>query len=377
MKELISKYRKSCIAWAVVCLIIGSLLSAFELRDYLPIGAVQDLDSISPDEIKEGRGKVTVSYIYDYFSYWTDDYGKEVIRDYFVLAGNDDNAAYIGCELHGSKNERAYNIMQEIWTIQESGSEDLSSVDYFTIKGNVKKIEGDDLKYYNDYLDEMAEYFEMSQAEVEEWFKPYVLVQPQVGDGDFTAYLATFFGLALILGAIALIGKAIFADPLKDMRSYAKTTGNEELTMSYIESFYNMTPDRYGIRVNDKYFILTGTGKPKFCETKNIIWFYKYVVTRKSYFITVGHDYYVRIQLANGKMLQVASKNEAGIGEMLDYLMKMIPDAIVGFSDELNRMYRNNRQQMISEVSRRREQRMGSADPGTLGTEPVSYSNDI
>lgn len=374
MNELNRKYRKSCIIWAVVCLIIGIILTCIMCKDYLPIGTMQDLDATPAHEITEGRGRVTVSYVYDYYSYWADSSGKETIRDYLVLAGTEDDPAYIGVELHGSKNDRAYQIMQDIWEIEENGGENYDDVDYFTLKGNVKRITGDDLKYHTEFLEDIAGYYDMSQEEINQWFVGYVLVQPQVGDGDFESYLVAFAGLALMLTSIILIGCAFFADPLKNIKAYAKSTGNEDLTMSYIERFYSTTPESYGMKVDDKYFMFTGKSKPDFCETKNVIWIHKYVLTRKSYFITVGHDYSIRIMLANGKMVQVSVKNEAEANIALEYLMKMIPDAIFGYSDELSRMFNNNRQQMISEVSRRREERMGSADFSTGAT---SYDTQL
>lgn len=364
MKELVGKYKRSNIIGAIVCLIIGLALSWFEFKDYLPFGEMQDLDTLPATEIHEGRGKITVSYILDYYSYWQDNYGREVMRDYYVAAGDENNWAYMGCELRGKKNDRAYDMLEKIIDIETNGGDDYSSLDTFTVTGRVERITGENLKYHTEYTQELADYYGFTQEDIDELFVPYVIIQPQVGDGEFMSYVLAIIGLVLIVAAFGMCGCAIFADPLKNIRAYAKSTGNEELTMSYIENFYAQTPDRYNCKVNDKYFMTTGKGKADFCETKNIIWFYKYVVTRKTNFVTVGHDYYVRIQQANGKMIQLMTRNESEAGDAINYLMKYIPDAIVGYSDELSKMYSKDRGQMIAEVNRRREERMGSADIG-------------
>ncbi len=359
MKELEKRYRKKNAIGALVCFLIGLVISLICFKDYLPIGELQNLDYAQPGEVREGRGEITVYDVYDYYSYWTDKYGKEVTRDYFVAMGDGEYAVYIGCELSGRKNNKAYEIMEALWNTEYEDI-DYESIGYFRVKGKIKAIEGEDLKYYNDYLSDIAQAYDMSIEEVNEYFIPYVLVAAQVGDGDTYAYVFAILGIGLLGCSIGMLICALFGNPLKDIKNYCKKTSNEELTLARIERFYATTPERYGVVVNDEYFLYTGGSKPVFCDSKDVLWFYQYVVTRKTNFVTVGKDYYVKFRLANGKECQVATKQEQ-VSSLLNYFMGVLPDAIVGYSDALDRMYRSNRAQMIAEVERKHDARNGNA----------------
>ncbi len=362
MKELEKKFRKKSVSAAIACLVIGLLLTVYSFFDYLHFGDVQDLDYIDPAQITEGQGKVTVYDVYDYYSYWTDSTGKEVTRDYFVAIGDGDHVVYMGCELTGRKNTRAYNLMETLWELEETEDEiDYSTLDYFTVKGKIKAISGDDLTYFNDFLNDMSDYYGMSRAELDEYFIPYVIVAPTIsGDGGSMSYIIAIVGIGCLVAAVIIMMSALFGNTLKDIKKFCKNKSNAEMEMARIERFYLTTPERYGIRVSDEYFLFEGGMKPQIFDTKDVIWFYQYIVTRKSYFVTVGKDYYVRFRTADGKMVQCATKKDE-IDQVIHYFMGVMPDSIVGYSDSLENMYRNNRAQMIAEVERRHEARTGHA----------------
>lgn len=358
MKELEKQFRKKTIVSALICLVIGLIVSGFVFHEYFVWGNVQDLDTINPYEITEGPGKVTVYDVYDYYTYWTDNSGNETKRDYFVAIGDEEQVVYMGCELSGRKNDRAYDIMEALWNADEDI--DYDSLDYFTVKGQVKPIRGEDLEYFNQYLTDMADYYGMSKSEVDEYFIPYVLIAPTIGDGDTTSYLIAIVGIVLLIAAVVLAFNAFFGNSLKEIKKFCKNSLNEELEMARIERFYATTPERYGIKVSDEYFLFTGGFRPQIFATKDVIWFYKYIVTRKSYFITVGKDFFVRFRTADGKMVQCATKKDE-VDQALNYFMQVMPDSIAGYSDSLERMYKSNRGQMISEVARRHGERTGNA----------------
>lgn len=362
MKELEVKYRKKNLLGGLFFLVVGLIISFFCLKDYISFGNVQDLDMILAEDIQEGKSVITVYDVYDYYSYWTDEYGKETTRSYFVAMGSGEESVYMGCELTGKKNNRAYDIMEKIWYYDENPDLeiDFESLDYFTVKGRVERISGEDLRYYDEYLDGLADYYGMSREEVDEHFIPYVLIGAKVGDGDVYGYVGALFGIGFVICAIGMVFCGLFGNPLKDIKDYCNKTPNPELTMSRIERFYATTPERYGVHVNDEYFLFTGSTKPVFCDVKDVLWFYQYVVTRKTNFVTVGKDYFVRFRLANGKQVDTAAKKDTVI-DILNYFIRVMPDSIAGYTDQLEQMYRKNRQQMIDEVERRHHERTGTA----------------
>lgn len=362
MRELEKTFRGKNVITALICFVIGALIFLFYCRDYLPIGKVQNLDNMNPAEITEGRGKITVYDVYDYYTYWTNSAGKEVTRDYFVTMGDDENFAYIGCELSGKKNDRAYQIMQELWEAEYNGLEvDYENLDHFVVKGRVKKISGDSLQYYNGFLDEVAQMYDISEEEMNQYFVPYVLEAAQVGDGDFMDYFIAFVGIVLIIASVGILINALFGDPLKEIKAYCKKSVDSDYQMALIERFYISATEKYDIRINDDYFMYTGGSSVIFCDTKDVLWFYKVVEKTSVNYIPTGKNYYVKFRLANGKSVQVKT-NKKEVDEVLQYFMRLLPDSIVGHDASLEKTYTSDRIQMINEVKRRRGERLGGFD---------------
>ena len=371
MKQLEKKFRSRTVLLAVILLAIGLLITLVYFRDYLPIGEEQNLDEITVDQIHEGRARITVYYIYDYYCYFTDEYGKEVQRDYFVCMGPDGDK-YVGVELRGKKNDKAYQLMNDIYDAEAAGEElDYDKLGYFTVKGKIQKLSGDDLEYYEDYLKECASYYKMSVDELHDIFAPYVLIASKAGARDEkTDYMVVILGAILTISGICVLISGLFGNHMKDLKDYANRTGGEEAAYARLDRFVEQTPERYGMRINDDFFMVTNGMSLVFSETKDVIWIYPYIVTHKTYFVTTGKTYYVRLRFANGKMAQVQTKKENN-EEVMNYLTRMIPDAIFGYSDDLERMYNKDRGRMIAEVTRRRDERLGNIGSAQTVEEPA------
>ena len=378
MKELGKKFTRRMVLLALGVLAIGMIALLAYFKDYLPIGEEQNLDEITADQIHEGRARITVYYVYDYYCYFTDSSGKEVQRDYFVSMGPEGDK-YIGVELRGKNNDRAYQLMNDIWDAEEAGEElDYDKLGWFTVKGNIQKITGEDLDYYNEYLDECAQAYDMSREEVEQYFTPYVLIARKAGARDEeTDYTGIIIGGIFLVAGIALLFWGLFGDPVKEAKRFAKNTPNEEATMAHLERMINTIEPRYGIRADDEFFISESTFGLNLARTEDILWIYPYIVTHKTYFITTGKSYYVRLRLADGKMIQVASKKN-DTDEIMNYCTRLMPDAIFGYSNELEQIYSRKREQMIAEVRRRREERLGSAYGYQIQDDTTAdYTNDM
>ena len=363
MKQIEKKIKRRMALLALGVAALGLLLLLIFFSDYIPVGEEQNLDEITADQIVEGRARITVYYVYDYYCYFTEGTSdKEVQRDYFVSMGPD-GAEYVGVELRGKKNDRAYDLMNDIIAAENAGEElDYSKLDYFTVKGKIQKLTGDDLAYYNSYMEECAAAYDMSVDEVKQYFAPYVLVGAKAGSRtEQTDYAGIIVAAIFLIAGIALLFYALFGDHLKDVTVYANEVGSKDLAYSRIERFRDSTPERYGVRANDEFFLFESAMSLNFSKAKDVLWIYPYIVKNKSAFITVSKQYYVKIRLKNGKTVQVPAKKDT-MDEMMNYFASIIPDAIFGYSNELENIFNKNRSQMIAEVERRREERLrGSA----------------
>ena len=372
MKQVEKKIKRRMALLALGIAAVGLLLLLIFFSDYIPLGEEQNLDEITADQIQEGRARITVYYVYDYYCYFTDGTSdKEVQRDYFVSMGPE-GAEYVGVELRGKKNDRAYNLMNDIIAAENAGEElDYSKLDYFTVKGKIQRLTGDDLAYYNSYMEECAAAYDMSVDEVKQYFAPYVLVGAKAGSRtEETDYAGIIVAAIFLIAGIALLFYALFGDHLKDVTAYANEVGSKDLAFSRIERFRESTPERYGVRANDEFFIYESAMSFDFARAKDVLWIYPYIVKNKSAFITVSKQYYIKIRLKNGKTVQVPAKKDT-TDEMMNYFASVFPDAVFGYSNELENIFNKDRNRMIAEVERRREERLrGSA------FEESSYNNE-
>ena len=90
MKQIEKKIKRRMALLALGVAAVGLLLLLIFFSDYIPVGEEQNLDEITADQIVEGRARITVYYVYDYYCYFTEGTSdKEVQRDYFVSMGPD------------------------------------------------------------------------------------------------------------------------------------------------------------------------------------------------------------------------------------------------------------------------------------------------
>jgi len=392
MEELRKEIVKNKTKTAIITFVIGLVLTLIMFKDWLPIGTMQDLDTIeSSKDIKEGRARMTVDYVWDYFMYYTEGSSdKESIREYLVPVVSD--WSYIGVRLSGKKNDRAYSNMNIIFDWEdkyaevEAGDaewEELyKSLDTIVIEGHVRELNDDEIGYWNEYMDQITEYYNMSDAEMDEAFTPLILVPNRVSlyDSDETlAVILTIIALCCLAAGIVLLISALFENPFKELDKYGRKHGGVEAAKAKAEYLYNNKMTRYGLMADEEMFMYAGKNMLKVFDVKDILWAYKNVVTRKNGVVTVGKDYYMMLRFAGGGQFQIPG-TEAVVDGMLGDISKVLPDIIIGYSEEINRIFARDRGKMIAEVERRRNERLGNAygnsDYGSSSYDNGGYNDD-
>lgn len=363
MEEISKKYRKSMVALAIVVLIIGIVVALIGLKDVISFDPVQNVDKIGVHAVEEGRATVWVYDVYDYFC----SYGKnDDPRDYFVIVDSGDDYGIMCVQLSGKKNKVAYDNMNIIF--EAAGDEDFDidklPLKKFSVTGEVKRLSGDEKKYYYEYLETYSD--EYTMEELEYLFVPYMIVEPEI------KYGFVIVGIISVIASVLIMVSAFTSDALKNIKDYCKQFGSPESKMAEIERLYENAPARYNTKSNDEILMLVGDLKPSVVSKTDVVWIYKYIVTQKQNFIPVSKTYYIRFKTADGRTFQVnVSKKECDAA--IEYFAQIIPDAIFGYSKELENMYNKDRSQMVSIVANRRLQRTGGYD--SFSAESNDYGN--
>lgn len=384
IEALREKYLRKSRKNGIICFIIGLVLALIMFKDWLPIGNTINLDNVKTvDEIKEGRASLTVFYIYDYFMYYTDSYTQDetnaAMRDYFVLVGSNFDAdqveqdLYISVQLSGSKNKRAYKLMEDMWTNENF---DWDNADYISTKGHIRKMDSDEQEYWEEYLTEVALDSGMTFEDISVYFVPYMFEPNKITGIDSSEYLSIIGVVAavvcLVMGIVNLI-QGFFGNPLKDLERYGKKHNGEEAARMKAEILYEKKIPNYGMLADEDMFIFDNGSKLCVEDPKDILWAYEHVVTRKTNFVTVGKDYFVKIRTASGGTIDIPCKQQE-VHPILRALHDICPDVVFGYSKDIEREYTKNRQNMINEVLRRREERYASNAFG-MDTASTSYAD--
>lgn len=346
MNEIIKSYKKGRFWGALICFILAVLNIYVSFENYNLIGNKQILSDINSSDLKEGNAQLTINYIYDYFASVTDKKGKETARYYFVPIETKDRTVYIACEFSKTNIKKASSLIENIGNFSNSKITSLS------LTGTVKHLSGDLLDCFNNYIAEIEQHYGISADEARSCFIPYVF-KPI----SFIFYLFVL-GLLFLYFSIKLFIKLLRGDALKPIKLYCQNSSIPNLQLSQIDTFYHSTPERNDVRVNDDFFLYTGSPFV-ICDTRDVLWIYKNTTEIHNIFIPMGSVYSVIFRLANGETIQVSSK-ESEVDSLLDYFTQKIPDALAGYNSMYEKMYTENKQQMIDLVHKNHDERCGT-----------------
>lgn len=377
LEALKAKYVFKARRNGIICLLLGIVICAIMFKDWLPIGNQLDLDYVTnASEIKEGRASITVGYVFDYFMYYTEGYKTEqtdaVARDYLVEIGlglsdeeYDGDAAYVAVELAGNNNKRAYRLMEATWNDSENINWD--RLDVFRVNGHIKKMDLDEESYLDEYIQEMADSFEIPYAEVKAYFPSYILMPNQVtgwGSSRYGAIFGVVIGVLLVVMGFGNLIQGLFGNPIKSIEEYGKKHNGVDAAKMKAESIFEKKMPSYGITGDDEMFIFDSGAKLFVEDSRDILWAYEHVVTQKTNFVTTGKTYSVKVRTASGKTIDMPCPQQ-NVNPILSTIHSICPDAIYGFTKEIERVYNKNRAQMINEVKLRREERLAREPYGS------------
>jgi len=280
----------------------------------------------------------TVYGIYDWYCEETKD-GKTIAKEYIIDA---DDYYYIALRAEYSDMEAA-DALYDASTLYLEGTDDgtLLAEKQYDIYGVIKEMPADSLQFYYEYAD-------WCEAD-RDLFLPYYIEVGTYGDYDGTDL--TLFGIliAFIFGFATLLLIWVFTGHYqKEVKKYINNSGSPELALSKVENFIATTPLVNGMRYNHEFICGNSGATTVFGETPKLAWAYKHVVNHKRYFITVSKTYSIVLGFTDGTRQMARIKKEAMIDEHLQNLQNLCPKAIIGYSAELDQMFRKNLPQFLS-----------------------------
>lgn len=164
-------------------------------------------------------------------------------------------------------------------------------------------------------------------------------------------------GAALFWGfAVWFISLAVRQSNIRDVLDYCKKKPHPEYEMERIEQFYKAGNAVCGLRLNNEFFLYVKGNTVNFAETRELMWVFKIVTQNKFYGIKAGKSYQIEAKLNDGSVMVLPMKNDKKCDEVMAYIERLVPYIILGYNDEINKMYNHNPKELERIVDERRHQ---------------------
>lgn len=358
-EKIQKKYMVKMILGAVLCWVIIAVLVAVNAEDISTLIRLrgeepQDFNSLSAEQIKEGmyvKGEILTPV--DYYAYWTED-GKTTSKEFLVPVGEKE---YMGLSCDGTTMDSLDANMKTYWQALEQNDKTLvDSLTPVQVEGVIQKLSGESLGFFQQFISELQ-----IDQEQKSLFLPYVIMEGRYGDIEISGLiLQGIFVLILLLVSIYCIVGIVKRRNIKDLKKYCLAQGDLEYGLFQMEQFYEGGMPVQGLRLDDRFFLMVVGSTVHFIETSDIVWIYPNVTQHSYNFIPTGKTYAIKVKKRNGREVFISVKNKRAMDEVMQYIGSRIPYVILGYDKEIEKIYNRNRNEMIQEVDRRRQEHLGT-----------------
>lgn len=341
MEELLKEMKKRSVGnvwWVTAVLVAAAVIllvingpAVPQLFSYLTGG--EALKRLSKTDMYNRIANSEIDMVYDCFAEY--ETGKGVDYVYYVIPYGE--AEFIGVRVKEEKADLMDDICEDTWDYLLGNKQSLDKT--ISVKGNVRPMDGDELYYYKKWFEAM----EYSDEEMEKYAVNYVLEDGAFADGitPIRLYLMTAGSLILIIWGVVFLLKAVSGKYLKDIKKDFEQSGlSESQIVSDYQSAYVINKD---IRIGRLFTYDAVPTSPRAYLNKNMAWAYMYRTKHYTNGLYTGSSYNVLIFAANGtnQVGDIAVKKKFS-EQILEYYANNFPHMVVGYSDDLKRMYHND-----------------------------------
>ncbi len=322
---------------------IGLIVLEFNNVKSMLAGSTQ-FEQLQPDEIKEGM--IVDITLKENFGVYAEAYEENTTTHaqrttdlYYVIWTGDDEAEdfrYMGIKV-GASEMKKLDEMAEAFYYGEA----TTPVEY---SGKIQKMTDEEYKYFEDYFEEAG----MTAADIDAWTLPYFInVGALVGGGATTAWVFFGAGIVCVLIAIIRLIVAMSGGSLKTVKKELAVAGIDERDVDTEFESARSFDKKGDIRIGNKLtFYLVGS-KPHVISNDKIVWAYQKATTHRTNGIKTGTTYAVVVNTYDKKTHHIAVDRESESLEMLQHINDRMPWVVVGYDNELNRMYNKEYQNFL------------------------------
>lgn len=350
IEALRKKALKSTLVWSIIMIIAGIAMLVFQgVTAFYAVFGYVDFKTLKPEQIKFQMVDVDLTtnfgYYIEEYEYNTETKYRKTTDLYYVIWTGDEETdeefRYMGIKVPASYKSKMDDMADAYWEGYYS--------EPIHFSGQIRKMSSEDYGYFKDYFTGGENGW--TDEEFEQATIPYyiqtVVSKPSTNG---IALVISIGGIALIVWAIVRICRAATGATLKRFRKAIEAEGCTEATA---ESDYNAAQSftkNGDIRIGRLFLYYMQGAVPKALPMNKMEWVYQITTTHRRNGIKTGTSYSIMIYMERGDSLSVTIQvpNEAVSQAILDKINSTYPWVVVGYSEEIKRLFNKDRSQFLS-----------------------------
>jgi len=330
----------------LIFIIAGIILIGIEFSNFKSLmkGHVK-FETLEPDEINEDLiVDASISWNFGCFMEMyeenTSTHATRTTDLYYVIFTGDENSEdskYMAIKVPAS-DERTMEMMAEATYNGEYS-------DAISYSGAINKMSSEEYEYFKDYFTEGG----WTEEDVEEYTLPYYIsVGALAGGAETTVYVVLALGIILIIIGIITLIYVMAGGSLGAFKKQIAETGLSDMDVEHEYEGAKLFNKGNDLRIGKRLTFFMIGNKPQLVVNDQIVWAYQQTTTHRTNGIKTGTSYGILIyQLNSKKASNIYVPNAAVAGEVLQYMNETMPKAVIGYSDDLSKLYRKNKQEFL------------------------------
>lgn len=332
-------FRSSLVLTVVFALIGIALTVSFAVGTWYVVTGYVSFVELEPDQISNQWVALELKENWGSFAETTETNSKTHITKtvnvyYIILTGDEYSTDF---------RYMAVNVPADYERRMDQMAGNSSYSDPIFLSGRIRKMDDDIYRYFKEYMMDGG----LTEEQLEEYTLPYYIkVYADETLENVCTVVAFLFGVLLLVLAVMRLVKASGGGFLKQLRADIASIGVSETSA---ESDWNSSVEICkDIKVGRLFTYYMEGSKPRAIPNSKIMWAYQNTTTHRTNGIKTGTTYSVMIWVDGRKNASnLGVPNEATAQEMLKRFGAQFPWVVLGYSDELRKMYNNNRAQFM------------------------------
>lgn len=345
LDKLKKKSIKKSLFSVILLVVIGLILIGVEFSNLKSLlnGHVK-FETLTPEEISEDvivDASINTNFgcFAEYYEENTDTHVTRTTDLYYIIwTGDEDDEdyRYIGIKVP-VEDEDAMEAMAEATYYYEYS-------DPIEYSGAINKMNDEEYQYFKEYFIESG----WTEEEFEEWTLPYYIsVGALTGGAAVTVYVIFGIGVLLVLIGILRLVLSLNGGGLKTFKKELEAAGYSEADVEYDYESARVFDEKNGIRIGRKLTYFMSGSKPHAIPNDKLVWAFQRTITHRTNGIKTGTTYEVVLNNYDKKSFHISVAKENMSVEILQYIGQTMPWVVVGYNDDLNKLYNKDYQNFL------------------------------